>query len=145
MLPLVLVPGMMCDARMWGALPTRLGGRPVHHILPVEAASMSKLAAEAQRLAPPRFVLAGLSLGGILAMEMLRQAPERIEWLALLDTNPLAEASEMQARRAPQIARAERFPTLRHSDVTRRRLRVVGLKNDLGLFGAGSPDGGCYR
>ena len=45
-------------------------------------------------------------MGGIVAMEVLRQAPERVECLALLDTNPRAEAPEVQARRAPQIARA---------------------------------------
>lgn len=106
MLPLVLVPGMMCDARMWGDLPSRLGGRQVRHALPVGAASMAELAAAALREAPPRFALAGLSMGGIVAMEMLRQAPDRVERLALLDTNALPEAPEMQARRAPQIARA---------------------------------------
>lgn len=68
---------------------------------------MTELAATALRQAPPRFALAGLSMGGILAMEMLRQAPERVERLALLDTSPLAEAAQMQARRAPQIARAK--------------------------------------
>jgi pimeloyl-ACP methyl ester carboxylesterase len=45
-------------------------------------------------------------MGGIVAMEMLAQAPGRVERLALLDTNPLAERPEVQARRGPQIARA---------------------------------------
>lgn len=67
---------------------------------------MAELAARALRRAPPRFALAGLSMGGILAMEMLAQAPERVERLALLDTNPRAELPEVQARREPQIARA---------------------------------------
>ena len=44
--------------------------------------------------APPRFALAGLSMGGIVAMEIVRQAPERVSRLALMDTNPLAEADE---------------------------------------------------
>ena len=56
--------------------------------------------------APPRFALAGLSMGGILAMEVLAQAPERVERLALLDTNPRAEVPEIRANREPQIARA---------------------------------------
>lgn len=51
----------------------------------------------------PGFALAGLSMGGILAMEILAQAPDRIARLALLDTNPRAELPEVQARRAPQI------------------------------------------
>jgi pimeloyl-ACP methyl ester carboxylesterase len=105
MTPLLLIPGMMCDARMWGGVEQGLG-RPVHHVLPTGSDSMASLAATVLATAPPRFALAGLSLGGILAMEVLRQAPGRVERLALLDTNPRAEAAEVQARRAGQIARA---------------------------------------
>ena len=106
MTPLVLIPGMMCDARMWGKLPDALAPRPVHHALPVEGESIAAMAAAILSEAPPRFALAGLSMGGIVAMEMLEQAPDRVERLALLDTNPLAERAEVAARRAPQIARA---------------------------------------
>lgn len=105
MIPVVLMPGMMCDVRMWGGIGQQLGVPVLHH-LPTEADSMEALAEAFLRKAPPRFALAGLSMGGILAMEVLRQAPGRVERLALLDTNPRAEASEVQARRAPQIARA---------------------------------------
>jgi pimeloyl-ACP methyl ester carboxylesterase len=106
MTPLVLIPGMMCDARMWGRLPEALAPRPVIHMLPTGAETMAGCAAAALAAAPPRFALAGLSMGGIVAMEMLHQAPGRVERMALLDTNPLAEAPEVRARRAPQIARA---------------------------------------
>lgn len=107
MTPLVLIPGMMCDARMWGGLAAALFPRPVAHALPVGSDHMADLAAAVLRDAPDRFCLAGLSMGGILAMEVLRQAPDRVERLALLDTNPLAEAPEVAARRGPQIARVE--------------------------------------
>lgn len=90
---------------MWGGLPAALHPRAVGHALPVGADSMAGLAALILRDAPPRFALAGLSMGGIVAMEVLRQAPERVERLALLDTNPLSEAPEVQARRIPQVAR----------------------------------------
>jgi pimeloyl-ACP methyl ester carboxylesterase len=106
MTPLVLIPGMMCDARMWGKLPDALAPRPVHHALPVTGDTIPRMAAAILSQAPPRFALAGLSMGGIVAMEMLEQAPERVERLALLDTNPLAERAEVAARRTPQIARA---------------------------------------
>jgi pimeloyl-ACP methyl ester carboxylesterase len=106
MLPLVLIPGMMCDARMWGGLPIHLYPRAVGHFLPTGADTVEEIAAEALRQAPPVFALAGLSLGGIVAMEILRQAPERVERLALLDTNPRAETPKIQDSRAPQIARA---------------------------------------
>lgn len=96
---------MMCDARMWGGIDRDLGIPVIHHI-PTEADSMSALAALFLADAPPRFALAGLSMGGILAMEILRQAPDRVTRLALLDTNPRAETAAAQARRAPQIARA---------------------------------------
>lgn len=106
MLPLVLIPGMMCDARMWGGIPAALHPRPVAHALPTAQETMEALAGDVLRDAPPRFALAGLSMGGIVAMEVLRQAPGRVERLALLDTNALAEAPEVRARRAGQIVRA---------------------------------------
>lgn len=105
MTPLVLIPGMMCDARMWGALPAAVHPRPVHHAMPVGADSMGGLVAAILQSAPPRFALAGVSLGGIVAMEVVRQAPDRVERLALMDTNPLAETPAAKARRGPQVAR----------------------------------------
>jgi len=104
MTPLVLIPGMMCDARMWGRVADALG--PVRHALPVTGEMVAAMAADILARAPERFALAGLSMGGIVAMEMLHQAPGRITRLALMDTNPLAEAPEVRARRGPQIARA---------------------------------------
>jgi pimeloyl-ACP methyl ester carboxylesterase len=106
MTPLLLIPGMMCDARMWGGIPAALHPRPVAHAIPTEGETMADIAAAILADTPPRFALAGLSLGGIVAMEVLRQAPDRVERLALLDTNPLAEAAEVRARRQGQIDRA---------------------------------------
>jgi pimeloyl-ACP methyl ester carboxylesterase len=103
--PVVLIPGMMCDARMWGGIDRALGAPVLHHV-PAEDDSIAALAARLLATAPPRFALAGLSMGGIVAMEVLRQAPGRVERLALLDTNPRAEAPEVQARRGPQVRRA---------------------------------------
>ena len=105
MTPLILIPGMMCDARMWGdtsSLPTS-----IHHYLPNQADTITDLAQMILHTAPPQFALAGLSMGGIVAMEILRQAPSRVTHLALLDTNPLAETPEANARRLPQIAKVE--------------------------------------
>jgi pimeloyl-ACP methyl ester carboxylesterase len=101
MTPLVLIPGMMCDARMWGGLLPH-----AWHYLPKGADTVQALAADLLQHAPPTFALAGLSMGGIIAMEVLRQAPDRVTRLALLDTNPCAETPAVQALRAPQIARA---------------------------------------
>lgn len=107
MTPLVLVPGMMCDARIWGPQIAALSGRRPLHLAPIAAHdALGALAKAVLAAAPPRFALAGLSMGGIVAMEMLAHAPGRVERLALLDTNPLPETDAVRARRAPQIARA---------------------------------------
>lgn len=55
---------------------------------------------------PKRFALAGLSMGGIVAMEVLRRAPDRVTRIALMDTNPLAETPVIAANREPQIVKA---------------------------------------
>jgi pimeloyl-ACP methyl ester carboxylesterase len=56
---------------------------------------------------PPRFALAGLSTGGYIAFEILRQAPERVAKLALLDTGARSEAPEQTERRKVVIALAK--------------------------------------
>ncbi|WP_217320640.1 alpha/beta fold hydrolase, partial [Psychrobacter sp. DAB_AL32B] len=66
--------------------------------------NMQDLARDILDNAPPIFALAGLSMGGIIAMEVLRQAPHRIAKLALLDTNPKAEAEEVKQSREPLMA-----------------------------------------
>mgnify|MGYP002878624282 CR=1 FL=1 len=106
MTPLVLLPGMMCDARLWAPQMAALGRRAVLHAPLTEHDTVGALAASVLAAAPPRFALAGLSMGGIVAMEILRQAPERVERLALLDTNPRAELPQTRAAREPQIAAA---------------------------------------
>lgn len=104
MTPLVLIPGMMCDARLFGPQTDVLSAHWPILLAPMTGHdNMAGLAADILSWAPDRFALAGLSMGGIVAMEILRQAPERVERLALLDTNPLAETPEVRARREPQI------------------------------------------
>ncbi len=106
MTPLVLLPGMMCDARLYAPQIAAFSGTRTVHCAPIGGHdSMAALADAVLAHAPPRFALAGLSMGGIVAMEIMATAPERVERLALLDTNPRAELPEMQARRAPQMAR----------------------------------------
>lgn len=101
--PLVLLPGMMCDARLFSPQTDVLPAQ----VLPLTGAdTVQALAAGVLEQAPARFALAGLSLGGIVAMEVVRQAPDRVAGLALMDTNPLAEADAVKALRAPQMAKA---------------------------------------
>jgi pimeloyl-ACP methyl ester carboxylesterase len=106
-IPLLLIPGMMCDARLYGPQVAALSGRRALHLAPITAHdTIEALAADILRHAPLRFALLGLSMGGIVAMEIAARAPERVHRLALLDTNPRAEAPEVRARREPQIAKA---------------------------------------
>ena len=106
--PVVLLPGMMCDARLFAPQIDMLSSLCAVSVPDLtQYDSMSRLAASVLADAPQDFALAGLSMGGIVAMEIMRQAPERVTRLALLDTNPLAEADVMKAKRAPQIAKAK--------------------------------------
>ena len=104
MTPLLLIPGMMCDARLFAPQIAELCRTRYVACAPIsEFDSVTALAKDVLGNAPPMFALAGLSMGGIVAMEMLRLAPERIERIALIDTNPLAESETVKARRLPQI------------------------------------------
>ncbi len=106
MTPLVLIPGMMCDARLFAPqLAALSAGRTIQVATITAADSIAELARLVLADAPPRFALAGLSMGGIVAMEILRQAPERVERVALLDTNHRAETPDRQALRGPQVER----------------------------------------
>lgn len=107
MIPLVLLPGMMCDARLWFSQIAVFSGKRVVQTAPMNGVDISDIATAILADAPPVFALAGLSMGGIVAMEVLRQAPERIERIALLDTNPLPELPKVAARREPQIAQVQ--------------------------------------
>lgn len=107
MTPLLLLPGMMCDARLFGPQIEALSGDYPLMTMPIGGkGNMVELARAVLEVAPPRFALLGLSMGGIVAMEMLRQAPARVDRLALLDTNPRAETEEKRASRTPQMEAA---------------------------------------
>lgn len=110
--PLVLLPGMMCDARIFAdQIRTFSGSMPVM-VLPLAGGdTVEKIAARMLNHLPPRFALAGQSLGGALAMELIRRAPERISRLCLIGASPMAELPEQAASRETQIiaARAGRL------------------------------------
>lgn len=107
-LPLLLLPGMMCDARLFAPQFEVLSRRGPVTVGDTSAYDSVETLAEALLAdAPPLFALGGLSMGGIVAIEMIRQAPERIAKLCLMDTNPLAEADAVKYRRGPQIAKVQ--------------------------------------
>jgi pimeloyl-ACP methyl ester carboxylesterase len=104
----VLLPGMMCDDRLFAFQTEQLrkdsqNAVKLHIPQLIYGNSMPELAQYLLAALPPSFCLCGLSMGGILAMEIVAQAPHRVERLALMDTNPLAETEEGVARRNRQI------------------------------------------
>jgi len=107
-LPLVMVPGLTCTARLYGPQVAALWQfGPVMVADHRRDADMAAIATRILKDAPPRFVLAGLSMGGYIAFAMLRLAPERIARLALLDTSARPDTPEQTAGRRTQIAMAQ--------------------------------------
>lgn len=101
---LVLLPGMMCDHRLFEPQIVQLSDRYNITVPPIhQADTMPAIAAAVLEAAPPEFALAGLSMGGIVAMEMMCQASHRVTHLALLDTNPFAERDQVKINRDRQI------------------------------------------
>jgi pimeloyl-ACP methyl ester carboxylesterase len=111
-LPIVLVPGLNCSARLYAEqIPALWRFGPV---MVADQRRDDSIAAIARRIlaaAPPRFALAGLSMGGYIAFEIMRQAPQRVAKLALLDTGARPETPEQTQTRRPRIelAKAGRF------------------------------------
>lgn len=106
--PLVLLPGHMCDEQMWEAQRDALCNVVPLQVIELQGrTSVEHLAKDVLAAAPPLFALAGFSLGGYTALEIMRQAPERIERLALLDTSARPDAPENKAMRLQNIALAQ--------------------------------------
>lgn len=83
-LPLIVIPGIASDAEVWRGMP------PASVIMP-QTVTIEAMAEEALAHAPPRFALAGYSMGGYIALAMMARAGERIERLALISTSARAD------------------------------------------------------
>ena len=97
---LVLVPGLGSNGIVWERTIAALGDAAECTI--GDTLCDDTLPAMAARIladAPPRFALAGVSMGGMVAMEIVAQAPDRVERLALFDTNARPDTTEQTARR----------------------------------------------
>lgn len=141
--PLVLIPGLMCDARLFGPQIEVFSRDTAVMVAPVtQGERIEEIASDVLSAAPAKFALAGLSMGGIVAMEVLRRAPERVTRVALMDTNCLAETPQIAAAREPQIIKAR---SGRLEDVMRdemkpaylapgpRRIEVLNLVMDMAM------------
>ncbi len=108
-IPLFLLPGLLCDEALWR--PQVEGLADIADPVVADLGQDDSAAAMARRAlaaAPPEFALAGLSMGGYVAQEIMRQAPERVLRLALLDTNARADTPEQTARRRGLIELSEK-------------------------------------
>lgn len=107
-IPLVFVPGMMCDARLFMPQIVSLSNRHPITIAPITRDSkIEAMAAALLAAAPRRFALVGADMGGMVAMEVLRQAPDRLDRICLIGTTPLPETPVEAADREPMIISAK--------------------------------------
>lgn len=104
---LVLLPGMMCDARVFGPQLAEMSPYQMITVAPVtQGERIEEIASTLLDGLPHKFALAGISMGGIVAMELLRRAPDRITRIALISTSPLAETPQSAADYEPRIIKA---------------------------------------
>jgi pimeloyl-ACP methyl ester carboxylesterase len=151
--PLVLLPGLMCDSGVWSPLFADLPPSQITQV--VDYGLVSSLTAMAQLAldrAPERFALAGHSMGGRVALEVVRMAPERVTRLALLDTGylarPAGEAGEQEASKRQallQVARTQGVANMAHTWVQGMvhpdRLRDTALITSIvDMFSRKSPE-----
>jgi pimeloyl-ACP methyl ester carboxylesterase len=148
--PVVLIPGLNCSARLYAEqIPVLWRFGPVQVADHTRDDSMDAIASRILAAAPPRFALAGLSMGGFIALTIMRHAPDRVQKLALLDTSARPETPEQTARRKPQIALAKagrfaevpplQFPVFVHrnrqgDEALRARVRVMAEETGAQAF-----------
>jgi len=104
--PLVFLPAMMCDARVFGPQIAALSAEHVVTVAPViDGDRIEEIASGLLDVLPRKFALAGAAMGGVVAMEILRRAPDRISRIALISTTSLAETPQSAADYEPLITK----------------------------------------
>ncbi|WP_370212539.1 alpha/beta fold hydrolase [Roseovarius sp.] len=105
--PLVLLPGLLCDARVFGPQLTALSRDMAVTVAPITRGErVEEIASELLDVLPRKSAIAGLGLGGVVAMEILRRAPERVTRIALMDTSALSETPQSSADLEPLLTKA---------------------------------------
>ncbi len=111
--PMVMIPGMMSDARVFAPqLEVFSGFMPVMIAPPISGDTVEQIAAQMLPQLPLHFALVGLGLGGVVAMELLRRAPERVSRLCLMSASAQPDSPGKSSEREPHIigARTGRLP-----------------------------------
>jgi pimeloyl-ACP methyl ester carboxylesterase len=107
-MPILLVPGLGGSARIFAPIvPALWRFGPVTVANHIRDNNIGAIARRILAEAPPRFALAGHSMGGYIALEIMRQAPQRVARLALINTQARPDTPEATARRRGQIAAIE--------------------------------------
>ena len=105
--PLILIPGLMCDARAFlPQIMTLSKGRTITIALPTPGATVEEIAARILESAPPKFVLVGQGLGGDVALDLVKRGLDRVTRIVLLSTDPMAEAPAIAAAREARMIAA---------------------------------------
>lgn len=105
--PLLLLSGLLCDETVWADIPERLADLATVQVISFRGfSSITSMAEHALSIAPARFALAGHSMGGRVALEVLRLAPERVAGIALLNTgvHPVRDGEPQSRSRLLRIA-----------------------------------------
>ena len=107
--PILFLPGLLCDERLWRDQLQVFAGAVVADF--TQDDSIDDMAARALGLISGRFALCGLSMGGYVAQAVMRMAPGRVSRLALLDTSARPDTPEQSKRRRGLMAmtRGNRF------------------------------------
>jgi pimeloyl-ACP methyl ester carboxylesterase len=135
-LPVVLIPGLLDSARLYAPQIPALWQRGAVMVADhTRDDSMAAIAARILASAPQTFALAGLSMGGYIALEIVRQAPRRVAKLALLDTSARADTPEQSAARRTQIALAAQGRFAEVLDAALPRLLQRSRREDAALRG----------
>jgi pimeloyl-ACP methyl ester carboxylesterase len=161
--PLILLPGLLCDAALWAHQAETLAD--VADVVIADLTrddSLGDMAARVLKSAPRKFALAGLSMGGYVAQEIVRRAPGRVTRLALMDTSARADDAEQSKRRYALLSQLEHgdfkgvttrlLPLLVHLERLDDRALVAAIKRSAARVGAdayrrqqrailGRPDG----
>jgi pimeloyl-ACP methyl ester carboxylesterase len=104
-LALVMIPGLLASSRLYAPqLPQLWRSGPVTIADHTRDDNVAAIARRILETAPRVFALAGLSMGGYISFEVVRQAPERVVRLALLDTSAAPDTAEQSAGRRAQMA-----------------------------------------
>ena len=133
-LPLILVPGLLCSARLYAPQLPALW--PFGSVTIADHRRDDSVEGVARRIldaAPERFALAGLSYGGYVALAVVRAAPERVARLALLDTQARPDSEEGKVGRRKLMGMAEEGKLNDVVDLLTPKFLSAARQNDPGL------------